>query len=89
MHKYLVRYAFKHVDSALRPADQMWGFSVMVVEIDKEPTTNEDFKEIAKQLFRTKNDCEELRVIDIIDASTLPFDYAENIEKYVPGEILD
>lgn len=86
MHKYLVRYAFKHTDSTLRPVDQMWGYAVTTIETDKEPTTSEEFKEIAKQLFRTKEDCSELRIIDIADADTLPEGFENNMSMFLSGD---
>lgn len=85
MYKYLVRYAFKHLNSELRPDDQMWGYAVTTIETDKEPTTAEEYKEIAKQLFQTKENCEEIRIIDVVDASTLPLNFEENIDRFVPG----
>lgn len=55
MPNYLANYSFKHPDSALRPKDQLWGNGTVHINTDKVPVTAEEFKEIAKEVFRIGN----------------------------------
>ena len=49
-NQYVVHYAFAYPESELRPADQRWGNGSIYIKTDKEPTTDEEFKEIARYI---------------------------------------
>lgn len=49
-YNWLVHYAFSHPKSDLRPEDQRWGTGSVAINTDKEPKTEEEFKEIARHI---------------------------------------
>jgi hypothetical protein len=49
-HNYLVHYSFAFPQSDLRPDDQRWGSGSIPINTDKEPTTKEEFLEIARTI---------------------------------------
>lgn len=53
MPNYLAHFAFERPDSALRPDDQLHGVGAIPINTDEVPTTPEDFKEIARIIFKT------------------------------------
>lgn len=49
-HNFLVHYSFAFPKSDLRPEDQRWGSGSIPINTDKEPTTPEEFMEIARTI---------------------------------------
>jgi len=49
-HNYLVHFSFAFPQSDLRPEDQRWGNGSIPINTDKEPTTKEEFIEIARHI---------------------------------------
>ena len=47
---YYVNYAFQVADSEDKPDNERWGFGRVPIETEVEPTTDEDFKEIARTI---------------------------------------
>lgn len=52
-HNYLVHFSFSFPKSELRPEDQRWGRGSIPINTDKEPTTKEEFLEIARHIGKT------------------------------------
>lgn len=91
MPKYIAEFAFKHIDSALRPDDQKWGYALLPIDTDKEPETEEEIKEVTKHIFANIPDCEAVRLIRVfadngeLDAPA----NASGVTPYIEGEIID
>lgn len=51
-YNYRVNFAFEHKDSEILPEEQRHGFGFLDINTDHEPTTQEDFDEIAKTIGR-------------------------------------
>lgn len=49
-HNYVVHFAFAYPESDLRPDEQRWGNGSMAIQTDIEPSTEEEFKEIARTI---------------------------------------
>lgn len=49
-HNFLVHYSFSFPKSDLRPESQRWGHGSIPINTDKIPTTDEEFKEIARTI---------------------------------------
>lgn len=58
---YYAHYAFQVADSEDKPEDERWGFGRVPIETEVEPTTDEDFKEIARTIGR-KNGYDTVRL---------------------------
>jgi hypothetical protein len=81
---YRVNYAFEHLDSEERPESQRWGFGHMDIITDHEPTTDEDFKEIARTIGKEGN----YKTVAIQSVATKP-ENQEGVVPFVDGEILE
>lgn len=49
-YNFLAHYAFAFPKSDLRPESQRWGTGSVPINTDKEPETEEEFKEIARHI---------------------------------------
>lgn len=47
---YTAHYMFEHADSESRPEGKKYGQGVVVVNIEREPKTDEEFKEVARTI---------------------------------------
>lgn len=88
MPTYNVEFTFEHLDSALRPENARYGSGTVPIVTDAEPTTDEDFKEIAKVIGRQIPDCKRLVVNNVIQtgADTSPSEFTGDT---IEGFILD
>lgn len=66
MPQYNVEFTFEHKDSVLRPENSRYGSGTIPITTDEEPTTQEQFDEIARVIGRQIPDCKRLVVNRIV-----------------------
>lgn len=61
MPKIIAEYTYEHNGASLRPKDQLWGVGTVPLDVDHEPTTQEDFDEISRYIAtEVVKDCAKL-----------------------------
>lgn len=80
MLTYHVEFEFKHIGS-----DEPQLAST-TIEAEREPATNEEFTEISKTLFRSIDECSELRLLKVYEDSELVRTVSSAVKDY--GEFI-
>lgn len=83
-YNFLVHYSFAFPESGLRPDDQRWGNGSVPINTDKEPTTDEEFKEIARHIGKLGG--YEIVAITSIDATD---HFIDNTAEILEGLIVN
>lgn len=93
MPKYIAEFSYTLQDTAFVEDEKKNGYGEIDIETDHEPTTEEDFKEIAKELFRQIPFCASLAVHRLRDESALfeqlngHLENEDNTSEVIPGEV--
>lgn len=88
-HRYIATYAFELREGHYDRETDKAGWGQMHITTDHEPTTQEDFNEIAKQIFRSSDHAyKQISVIKVVepkDEDPLQLESEEILE----GEIIE